>query len=462
MKSKIRNKYITVALCVLGLIGAIFLLAIGIKKDIVMLEAICLFGLAVVLLIINKPAWLIYLQLFYCCINKFLISQLHISSASNYVTDALTLLIFAYAILIYCSHIKKLGISLPIIFACSLLIVGTISAMAHQVDLLLLVWSYRNIFRFFLFFFSCVVLLEEEDIYNLLKMFTGFFWANVLVVSFQRWVQGYYQDNLGGLFGTDMGCNGYMNTFLCMYLAYIAVSYIAKKMSFIYFMAVSAGSLYIAALSELKFVFMEYVIILFLCVLLSRANKRVLLMALGAVVGLFVGIQLFNMLFPGWEFSLEQILDYAGKGGYSTENDLNRLTALQEITQQFFVNPADLLFGFGMGSCETSSFFNSKFFLQYGDLLHYTYLSHAFMLLENGWVGLILYLGFFVSIFGISRKYQKTFEEKDTVLFIVGEIAAIISILHMIYNNTLRVENSGYIAFFFLAIPFIYRKSKEN
>ena len=121
-------------------------------------------------------------------------------------------------------------------------------------------------------------------------------------------------------------------------------------------------------------------------------------MLIGAAAGLFIGLQLFNAVFPGWEFSVNQILDYTGQGGYSTETDLNRLTAISRICNEFLHTISQRLFGFGLGSCETSTFFNSGFFQQYGETIHYTYLLQAFLFLETGFVGLFLYLGFYISI----------------------------------------------------------------
>ena len=131
-------------------------------------------------------------------------------------------------------------------------------------------------------------------------------------------------------------------------------------------MLVSGASLYIAALSELKFLFIEYVFILFMSILVSKFSLRIVFMIVGAGIGLFIGLQLFNTYFPGWEFTLDQIMDYAGTGGYSTETDLNRITALQTVTQNFLKNPVEFLMGMGLGSCETSSYFQVIFISSMG------------------------------------------------------------------------------------------------
>lgn len=460
MREKIKIKQIgIVAACCLV---AIALLLFGIRKRMLPLEIAALAGTAGILLIVKKPAWIIYLQIIYCCVNKFLISQFHAPNSINYATDVLMILCFLLALKEAYENSKRTYILVPVLIAALFFIAGTISSFSHHVSPFLLLWSYRNLMRFYLFFFSCAVLLEFDDVNKIFKILSVVFAANILVVSFQFWIQGFNQDNLGGLFGTNMGCNGHMNAFMCVYFSYICVNYMAKKCSIWNFMYVSAGTLYIAALSELKFWFIEYLLILILSILISRFSWRVVLMIAGAVLGMSIGLQLFNAVFPGWEFSLESIIEYAGKGGYSTATDLNRLTALQRISKEFLYHPWERLFGFGLGSCETSAFFNSTFFMQYGTSLHYTYLLHAFTFLETGWVGFILFIGFFVSIFVCVWNFRKkVFVERKTYCLSAGVIAAM-CVVQCMYNNALRVENGGYITFFALAIPFICMKGQGS
>lgn len=458
MKNKLSLK--NIVLCIICFIVIAGILLFGIKENIVAIEAALFAGAGILLIVVKEPSWLIYLEIVYCFVNKLLISQFGAPDMINYATDILMLLSFLLAVKQFYERHEKVYIFIPMVIAGIFFLLGTVSSIIHQVPVLLVLWSYRNLMRFFLFFFSCAVLLTHKDVKNLLKIFTVMFWVNLGVVSIQFWLLGFKQDNLGGIFGTDMGCNGHLNTFLCIYLAYVCVQYMARKMSFSYFLAVSGGSLYIAALSELKFLFIEYVIILFMSILVSRFSLRIVFMIAGASVGLFIGIQLFNRYFPGWEFTLEQIMDYAGTGGYSTETDLNRITALQTVTKYFLTEPDKFLLGMGLGSCDTSSFFQSTFFLQYGERLHYNYLLHAFTLLETGWIGFIIFLAFFVSILILAWKCSKEVSRDRRTLCLTTMLVAAICLIQCFYNNALRVENSGYLAFFALAIPFICMKKE--
>lgn len=458
MQRKISLKQIIV--CIIGFLVITGMLLFGIKEDMVVNMAALFIGAGILLIAVKESTWLIYLQIIYCFINKLLISQFGAPDMINYVTDLLMIISFFLAVKQLYERQEKTYVFVPMAIAVLFFFIGTASSILHQVPILLIVWSYRNLMRFFIFFFSCAVLLSYEDVKNLWKIFGYMFWLNFIVASIQFWIQGYKQDNLGGIFGTDMGCNGYLNTFLCIYLAYVCVQYMAHKLPFIYFLLVSGASLYIAALSELKFLFIEYVFILFMSILVSKFSLRIVFMIVGAGIGLFIGLQLFNTYFPGWEFTLDQIMDYAGTGGYSTETDLNRITALQTVTQNFLKNPVEFLMGMGLGSCETSSYFQSDFYQQYGDRLHYNYLLHAFTLLETGWIGFFLFLAFFTSIVILAWKYRQIVMPERKTACLTALIVAVTCLIQCFYNNALRVENSGYLAFFVLAVPFICRKER--
>ena len=150
MKDKNRN--IRVILFVGGVMAVLLMLVLGIREDFLLLEAVMLGGTGIILLLLKKPAWIIYLQILYCCVNKFLISQFSMPSAINYITDALMILSFLLAIKIFCQKFEPYYFSAPIFIAVFFFVCGTLSALFQQVDFLLLVWSYRNLMRFYIFF----------------------------------------------------------------------------------------------------------------------------------------------------------------------------------------------------------------------------------------------------------------------------------------------------------------------
>lgn len=169
MEKKIKVKQLGIGF--ISCIIVIGMLLVGIKEDLVGMETALFVGTGVLILLMKEPVWLIYLQILYCCVNKFIISQFGAPDAINYVTDVLMILSFLMALKQLYEKRKKTYLGVPLVFAALFFGLGTISAILHEVPILLLLWSYRNLMRFFLFLFSCVVLLNYEDVERLGKIF---------------------------------------------------------------------------------------------------------------------------------------------------------------------------------------------------------------------------------------------------------------------------------------------------
>lgn len=146
---------------------------------------------------------------------------------------------------------------------------------------------------------------------------------------------------------------------------------------------------------------------------------------------------------------------YLGNG-YTNSGDLNRLTAVQKIYSMFFRGDrVHSLFGFGLGSCDYSnfSFLQSAFYKKY-EYLHYRWFSHSWVYLEQGSVGLILLISFFVSIaVYIIGKRKQNRNIYDLMVFSFLPTC----LIGLIYNNALEME-TAYIIALMCALPFIAQK----
>ena len=81
------------------------------------------------------------------------------------------------------------------------------------------------------------------------------------------------------------------------------------------------------------------------------------------------------------------------ESGYTGFGDLNRLTAITSINRLglFQSSLLNQILGLGLGGAEYSagiSFLQSAFYRSY-EYLHYYWLSHAWMYIECGYLGLI-------------------------------------------------------------------------
>lgn len=347
-----------------------------------------------------------------------------------------------------------------IVWALLFLLYTGLSYLPQYQSGLYYLWGMRNNFRFYTAFFAFCVFLTESDVEGYFRLFDKLFWINVIVsvVQFAFFEKG--GDYLGGLFGVEKGGNGYTNIFFCIILTKSVIFYLSKKEKLSSCAWKFVAAMAVAAMAELKFFFVEAVMIIVLAVLFTDFSWRKVLIIAGGFAGIFAGAALLAVIFPSFSgfFTWEWFYNSAvSDHGYTSSGDMNRLNAIAVSNELFLENGWMRLFGLGMGNCETSSFvfLNTPFFERYGDL-HYTWLSYAMMYLECGWIGLMFYFGFFVMVYFKVRKMEQSCAPEVKVYCSIARIMAILCMVISIYNSSLRTE-TGYMAYFVMAVPFIRR-----
>lgn len=407
---------------------------------------------------------LIYIELIYVLTVFFIVNSLGAPYAAIYILDLLN------AAAVLCSlkkaksvfHYVQYGAVLWVFFAfCALL---TLSDVLNAVSFPLVVWAFRNTFRLFGFFMACVTLLDMGDVERIMKVFYVFQILNVFVSLFQFYALGLRQDNLGGIFGSAAGCNGYSNIFFCMLLCYYAMFCLSGKKPVKYLIIICCSTLVLAAMAEIKFFFFEFSIIMMVAVVAYVQKVRAFVVAALSVIALLVGLQVFASVFPDSYKSLfdaKAMTDYSTKGmaGY----ELSRFGAFGEINQLIFNNdPVKELFGVGFGGAEMSSsipMFNSDFYYQWG-YLNYRWFSHQMWYIETGLVGFLLFVSLFVGHFLYTVRLVARCPKCKVLLQFVA-LFTLVTIVNLWYNCSTRIE-AGYIIYFALSISCIVAKPLFN
>ena len=216
-------------------------------------------------------------------------------------------------------------------------------------------------------------------------------------------------------------------------------------------------TLVISALAELKFFYIEFIVILIVASLLTSFSYRKLIIIVGAAIGFIFGTAFLVRLYPIFSgvFELEGLIENATSvGGYTGIGDMNRFTGIPMVNELFFDNMSERLFGFGLGNCDYAdsyAFLTTPFFSKYSGY-HYTWLSAVWMYLETGAIGLIMFMGFFVlvALFALVRmKKQKEYRHVYQITFILS----LCCILIAIYNASLRTE-SAFLIYTVLSMAF--------
>lgn len=409
---------------------------------------------------------LIEFQVFFILVAFFMETSVGMPHAAIYITDIITLALF---LLTFEDLIRKNDkfcrrtVCLIGLFA----VYTLIDFLLNGESVLYYVWGLRNVFRFYLFFMSCMYCVKLNVIEKMMHIFEIFLYINVLVCSWQFFILKLPFDNIGGFFGIATQSSGYMNVLLVLVTVMAVIRYLKQMDAVRPFLIKIACSVYISVISELKVYYIELALIVFMALLMEtvskkRWNKKMLKAGIICAAGMMLLAAATVRLNPGyWKgfFSPAGIWREATRAsGYSASGDLNRLTAIPYIFEHIFGGGLKSVLGFGLGNCDYSSnysFLTSSFYSQYQSL-HYVWFCAPFLFLELGFAGLIIYISLFCMVamtaLQNSKKYKLTEEEKFW-----NQVAAVVSlccIFFMLYNNCLRTE-AAYMLYFVLSFPFV-------
>jgi hypothetical protein len=416
---------------------------------------------------------LIFFQIYYNLFIKFFIGEFNFPHSLNYITDIVTFFIVLFAL----GEIKHGYQKNKVIYNWLIIMIlfTFIGFIWNIYSPLYYLWGLRNTFRFFIFFLCCAVILNKSDVQKIIKLLLKLLPLNVLLCAYQYYtlrdtggyVSLYLGDFIGGIFGPIQGSNVPMNIYLSLILTFIFVAYTERQLSLFKLLIFSIMCFYIAILAELKFIYFEFLLILLLLMVLSKISfKKILSFATGVII-IVVVLNIWTMFNPDSSELLsntDAMINYSANESYAGKSSVNRLSAIPTIVDVFFqYDISKKLVGVGLGNADTStiSFLSSPMYDQYGEKLKYNFFQQAILLLETGFVGLILYILFFIIVF-INTFKVEYLSNYEYIYIVLARIFAILAILNVFYNQSFRLESSGYLSFLMLSIPFIWKNNRNE
>jgi len=407
------------------------------------------------------PEWLTLFIFVMPFLLSFFLDFLQLPGFLKHTIDLAWIGVFAFMFIRKQAYIDKKIVGITIAIVAFFVYTIAVYIFNFQSPLFYL-WGLRNNFRFYIAFIAFAVFLTNDDIETCFRFLDIMFWINAAVVVIQFFVLGYEQDYLGGIFGVDRGCNAYSIIFFSIVVGKSILCFMDGKENVVNCILKSGASLIIAAMAEIKFYFLIFVLILAMSMFFTKLSwRKFAILIVMAVLILFAGSALTIIFDESDRLTFEHIVELMTATNYSSAEDLGRFTAVPTISKTIFTDWWGRLFGMGLGNCDTSSFaiFNTPFYQTY-EYLHYNWFSSAFLFLETGYVGLTAYFSFFVFCFFNSLRLMRK-NMSDRLHCQIAMIIAIICIALTVYNSSLRTE-AGYMAFFALALPLISKKSAEN
>ena len=407
-------------------------------------------------MIINQKVMnrIIYWMTLFMLVCQFLIYNIGFSTYIMIVLDLFLVLGTLFCFRNFISGVYRTGSGLTFLVVLLLFGFAVFGCIWNQSSISLYLLGVYRYGKYFLLFFLCAFIFTREGILKLFGLLNIVLWLNVIMCTIQYFVLGYKGDFCGGLFGTS-NTNGWMNIFLCLICAYVLSCYACGLANIKKVVSVCLPCIYISALAEIKFFFFELAIIFLLILMFSRPTKRRIALGIAGVVLLLALSQVVELLWSSSSssvFSLEGILYYFEEKdyGYASAGDLGRIGGIAKLNRMFFGDEYSF-FGHGLGMCG----YGTEFYKMHGEL-HYVWFGYLLTYIETGWSGLVLHVAFFVSVLIGTRKIRKLDEGKDpidTSLYLVAECMAILGIILLWYNTTVK-NYPAYFLFMSLAFPF--------
>ena len=235
--------------------------------------------------------------------------------------------------------------------------------------------------------------------------------------------------------------------------------YLCNKTSLLNLSLVIIAYFIVAALSETKGNFIFFVMIVAIEVVIAKKNLKTFAIVLGSIIALIFGIQILTYFFPDSAkilLDLDSAMEYMDAAFYG-RTTFTRNSMFSVANKYFFKDNAELyIYGYGMGACEHSIYFSSDFFSMYGNM-HYRNYGMAMLLLETGYVGLIIYCSIFVLLVLFIKKIKQMIPNEHNALLLGIQGYTIFALVFTYYGYTMLAD-AGYFAWFIMAIPFILFK----
>lgn len=406
-----------------------------------------------------KSSKLIDYQILFCLISATAV--LIIGKPIMFVSDIFVIIGFFISF----NKLNSRIVRFPLFIIGLLFITDIISILFRDTGFLLQLWGIRNQYRFLIFFVVAILLGNIDSIKRITKIIKYSLFINIIVVSIQFFLLNVKGDFLGGIFGTEQGCNGTVNIYLCFISICIIMEYFHQELNLKKMAMYLILCLYWATLAELKIFYIEIILIITLVTLLTRNVEKKAKVILIGVVGIGIGVLIMPIIFPTFEnfFNINYLLFYFTKIGYGNYG-FNRYTALSIVDKYIFnYDILKSIWGLGIGAgeigpinqivSEVYSVFNNGMNIPY-----YGYFNSA-IYVERGYMGLFLYISLFVGSIIIANKTRKKIcKSVYSKYYEISIILAIISIISMIYDSSLKTASSGMIAYWVLSWPFVLKK----
>ncbi len=434
------------------------LMSIVSRKDYILYFNISIIFFSISIVLFINDELLMVLQILFSLTIKGLTDYLHFPSSTIYISDYFTLILLLKIIFVFLNKkeikvkSKKLNMLFLLIFL--MLLLNLISLIINRYSLLNFIWGIRNDYKFFVAFIGYLYLdMSEKTIEKITRLLLFIFFLQLPAVLIQ-YSMGYIQDDMGGTFG--LGATGVLGHFMAYIFAIAFSKYLNRKISIVKLISVLAPILVITVLSEIKIMYVYIAIILVYLMLRNKFKLSYAFIGLATLILMVFSSQKLGEIYPDFNnfWNINTLVDYSYTRSYGDGGAINRLSGPAVIYTEVMDNNYKKYFGVGLGNAAPNQHerLKGRYNEKYDDLKYYWFFI-PYYLMENGTLGLGLYIILLVYLLIIMRS-NKTDNIEEKVIVKAVEVCIIINFISLIYNNGILTDQIGFTFWFLVYLTF--------
>lgn len=407
-----------------------------------------------------KPKKILYFVLYWILITGFIQSFIIRNEFIPFLSD---ILIFYLAFTKSSKNLNEVAKTIgPVIIKlfAVLLIGSSFVSLLNLMSIQSTLWGLRMVLRYLLLFMLILKYFDARDVVKYKHILLKFFWINAFLVLIQYFVLGLIGDWIGGTFSN----NGELFVFNLFCTFVISKEYFERRLKLKRFTLFIVVEIFTAMIAEIKIMYFTIPLAIYAVYIFVKKFTIKHLAILVIAYFCFIPIMKSVMLLMYDENYVNNVFDVEAienetKKTYNLSADaadfgFNRSTCVEMATAIMLKDDLHLLFGYGIGSGNTSSKFETWIGQQYSSITSYNWFTSSWLLIEFGWVGYIIWILILISlIWRYSCYYRKNSDKIVKDWSALGFISTSFTFIIAWYNN--MPYYNAYFIYFFWAICFV-------
>lgn len=341
-----------------------------------------------------------------------------------------------------------------------LLVGSTAISIMNAMPAISILWGLRMVVRYLLLFMLVYKYFTITDVDKFKRILIRFFWINTLIVAYQFFIEKKVGDFIGGIFLN----NGELFVFNLYCTLLLSKEYFIGYLSKSRFIFLLVVEMFVAMVAEIKVMYFTIPLAIYAVYIFTKkfSIKHIVVLVCAVfflvpcmkmAMSLMYGEEYVNKTFD-MEFIQEETSHAYNLSEEAADFSFNRSTCVEMASTLILKDRIHLLFGYGVGSGNTSEKFGTWISASYSKITSYNWFTSSWLLIEYGWVGYIIWILIFLLLaYRLLLIYHKSQDPIVKYWSSLGFISVMFTFIIAWYNNV--PYYNAYFIYLFWAVCFV-------